>query len=89
MQDVKFPEIIDENYDAALEKQYKDDDFRAFYETVWALGKTEIMDVLNRDSAHYGYEIENAVTRAQSLTERVGFLVGFRYAVKLMQEVYA
>lgn len=89
MNKVKFPEIIDKYYDDALNAQYEREDFKRLYNEQNA----EVAEIVKRlfepGNAFHQDDLDEALSDVQGTSERLGFLVGFRYAVKMMQEVYA
>ena len=76
MNKVKFPEIIDKYYDDAFNAQN-------------AEGAESVKRLLEFGNAFYQDDLDEVLSNVQGTSERLGFLVGFRYAVKMMQEVYA
>ncbi len=89
MNKVKFPEIIDKYYDDAFNAQYEREDFKRLYNEQNAEGAESVKRLLEFGNAFYQDDLDEVLSNVQGTSERLGFLVGFRYAVKMMQEVYA
>lgn len=89
MQNIQFPEMIDGYYDDALIQQHQNANFKKIYDAAWNSAFEEIKKAYNSDSITRNDDIDHAIANAVLSAERVGFTIGFRYAVKLMQEVYA
>lgn len=87
--DKRFPEIIDKYYDDALNAQYEREEFKRLYNEQNAEGAEAVKRLLESGNAFYQDDLDEALANVQGTSERLGFLVGFRYAVKMMQEVYA
>lgn len=89
MSKVKFPEIIDRYFDDALADQYQSEEFKRLYNEQNREGVEAIEGLLDSGNAFYQNNIDDTIASVQRTSEQLGFLVGFRYAVKMMQEVYA
>lgn len=89
MNKVKFPEIIDKYYDDAFNAQYEHEDFKRLYNEQNAEAFKAVKGLFESGNAFHPSDLDEALSDVQGISERLGFLVGFRYAVKMMQEVYA
>lgn len=84
----KFPEVIDRYFDDAFGDQWSNEKFKRLYREQGRESVKTIKELLDSGNAFYQNDIDDAIANVQGTSERLGFLIGFRYAIKMMHEVY-
>lgn len=83
--DARFPKIIDRYFEGAMEDEYRRPAFSHLYDTCCKEASENLKNICggNMDD-----DAETALNVIQLDFQQIGFLVGFRYAMRLAQEVY-
>lgn len=84
--DARFPEIIDRYFQDAMEDEYRRPAFFQLYDACFKEATTNFKNICGKDMEG---EAETTFHDMLSDFQQIGFLVGFRYAMRLAQEVYA
>ena len=86
MKNRPFPEIINAHHADALSRMEEDAELNALYEAEWSLPCEDVRSMLDSSDVDAASDF---IAMHQVKTERMGFLLGYRYAMQLAREIFA